>query len=124
MRLLVFGSRTFLDMSFMFKKLDKVLEEFNITFIIEGESKGADKLARAWAEGLGIPVLPFSADWKKYKYAAGPIRNTQMLKEGKPDWAIGFIDKPISKTKGSLDMFNKCEAAGVQVTLYYGEMIL
>lgn len=123
MRLLVFGSRTFTDMRFVFEKLDTLFEQHDITVVIEGEAKGADSLAREWARTRDIKVLTYPADWKRYGKSAGPVRNVQMLLEGKPDVAVGFIDKPITQSKGSRDMFNKCEAAGVNVTLYHGGLL-
>ena len=58
--------------------------------IIHGDAIGADRLGGAWAEIHDLPVQKFPADWDKYKKAAGPIRNTQMLKEGKPDLVVAF----------------------------------
>ena len=50
------------------------------TIIIEGEAKGADTLAREAGEEYGFVVERYPADWSIGK-KAGPIRNTQMLKE-------------------------------------------
>lgn len=41
---------------------------------------GADKLALEWAEERGMEILKYPADWKRYKRAAGPIRNSEMGK--------------------------------------------
>ncbi len=38
----------------------------------------------------GIPVMTFPADREKHGRAAGPIRNKQMLEEGKPDLVAAF----------------------------------
>lgn len=58
--------------------------------VIEGEQRGADLLARRWAEENQIEVDPFPADWRKYGKAAGYIRNTQMLREGNPTAVLAF----------------------------------
>lgn len=58
--------------------------------IIEGEQRGVDLLAREWAEEKSIEVLKFPADWNKYGKSAGFIRNSQMLKEGKPHAVVAF----------------------------------
>ena len=58
--------------------------------IIEGEQRGADLLAREWAESRGVEVRGFPADWDKYKKRAGFIRNRQMLDEGKPHAVVAF----------------------------------
>lgn len=56
--------------------------------IIHGAARGADTLADEAAKSFGIRCLSFPADWTTHKKAAGPIRNQQMLKEGKPHLVI------------------------------------
>lgn len=80
--------------------------------VIEGEAPGADKIARRVAEVLGIPVLPFPADWDRYGKAAGMIRNQQMLDEGKPDKVVAFHDD-IMNSRGTRDMVERAERAGI-----------
>jgi hypothetical protein len=70
---------------------------------IEGEAKGADSLARDVALELGFKVLSFPADWDKYHRAAGPIRNRQMLTEGKPDLVLAF-HQDLTRSKGTKNM--------------------
>lgn len=113
MRLLVFGSREWTD-------FDTILYEIGARkpdVVIEGEAGGADRLARAAAERLGIPVQRFPAQWSRYGLAAGPIRNQQMLDEGRPDEAIGF-HPDLSKSKGSADMARRARKAGIPTTIY------
>lgn len=86
--------------------------------VIEGESRGADQLAREVAESEGIPVLPFPAQWSKYDRAAGPIRNQRMLEEGKPDFVIVFHDD-LEHSKGTKDMVQRAIKAGLQVLHYW-----
>lgn len=78
--------------------------------IIHGAAPGADTLADRWAKRHGVPVQPFPANWKKHRKAAGPIRNAQMLAEGRPDIVIAMPGKT-----GTADMVAKARAAGVQV---------
>lgn len=85
--------------------------------VIEGEAKGADLLASDAAFYFGIPVLRFPADWDKYGRAAGPIRNTQMLKEGKPDLVVAFHDN-INASKGTLNMVQQARKQSVKVMVY------
>lgn len=108
MRVLVCGSRHFKDEGLLNETLDKVA----ITTVIEGEARGADTLARQYAERRGLDVLPFPALWDKHGRAAGPIRNTQMLVEGKPELVIAFRGP---NSKGTRDMINQAEKAGVPV---------
>lgn len=58
--------------------------------VIEGEQRGADLLAREWAEERGLEVRGFPANWDKYQKRAGFIRNQQMLDEGKPHAVVAF----------------------------------
>lgn len=70
--------------------LNEIREAGTVLRIIHGDAKGADRLAKRWAEYYGVDQEPFPADWRKHGYAAGPIRNRQMLDEGVPNLVIGF----------------------------------
>jgi hypothetical protein len=83
-RILVCGGRTYKG------DVTPTLERFNFALCITGGALGADSAAYTWAVKQGIPVKVYSADWKRYGKAAGFIRNTQMLIEGKPDLVIAF----------------------------------
>lgn len=85
--------------------------------VIEGEARGADTMAREAAEQLGIPVLPFPADWTRFGKAAGPIRNRQMLTEGKPTEVIAF-HHDISKSRGTRDMVVQARKHGIPTAVY------
>ena len=113
MRILFCGDRNWTN----YKVICDVMADLNPDLVIEGEAKGADSLARDAAEYFGIPVLPFPADWDKYGRAAGPIRNTQMLKEGMPDVVIAFHDD-IQNSKGTLNMVNQALKQGLKVMVY------
>lgn len=115
MRVLVCGSRDFND----YKKLEEELDEWRFkdqgreyTSLIHGAARGADRLAGIYGKSLGIPVLSFPADWNKHGRAAGPIRNEQMLSEGKPDIVFAFWDGKSIGTKHMIDISRK---AGVRV---------
>lgn len=89
MRLLICGSRAWTDGELILAELRKLA---GVAVVIEGEAPGADTLARQAAEQLGIPVLPFHADWDRYGRGAGPRRNQQMLDEGHPDLVVAFSE--------------------------------
>lgn len=84
--------------------------------IIEGEAAGADSIARDVAESLGIPVEKYPANWTAHGLAAGPIRNRQMLTEGKPDAVLAFHDD-IEASKGTKDMVQAAMLADLPVTV-------
>lgn len=109
MRILVCGGRDFKDRDLMVKALKDYERQSNIT-IIHGAASGADSMAHAWATAFKHKIESFPADWKQYGKRAGYIRNSQMLKEGKPDLVVAFPGG-----KGTQMMINLAEAAGVPV---------
>lgn len=80
------------------------------TVIISGAGTGADTVALDWAVVNWVQFLEFPADWKKLGNAAGPIRNQQMIDEGKPDLVIAFPGGV-----GTADMVRRARKAGVAV---------
>ena len=78
--------------------------------MITGGAKGADWLGHYWAIKRGIPYKVFPADWMTYGKAAGPIRNQQMLDDGKPDVVIAFPG-----ASDTADMINRAGLADVPV---------
>jgi hypothetical protein len=58
--------------------------------IIHGGAKGADTLADQWAITNWVKIEEYKPNWEKHGKAAGPIRNKQMLDEGKPDLVIAL----------------------------------
>ncbi len=88
----------------------------NIEVVIEGACRGADRLGGAASRQLGIPVLEFPANWTKFGKSAGPIRNRQMLTEGKPNLVLAFHNN-IKNSKGTKDMVNVMRAGGVPVRI-------
>ncbi len=109
MRVLVCGSRKWTDYAAIEQRLKLLPPQ---TMIIEGEAKGADKMARRIAVRIGLPVMPFPAEWDKYRRAAGVIRNQQMLDEGKPDLVLAFA---LPDSVGTKDMVARARKAGIPV---------
>lgn len=114
MRVLICGSRDWIDWAAIRKHVKHFQSNGTLTFIIEGEARGADRLARFTAEELGIPFVGFPADWKLYGLGAGRIRNKQMLDEGKPDWVLAFHDG-LAKSAGTKNMVKQALAAQLSV---------
>lgn len=111
MRVLVTGGRNYNDSHRVYAVLDKLHAEAGIDCIIEGGARGADDLARRWAENVGgVPVETYEADWENQGTFAGPARNARMLAEGRPDLVIAFPGG-----RGTADMARKARKAGVQV---------
>ena len=113
MRLLVCGDRNWKDYSAILNRIENLDPEI----IIEGEARGADSMARKVAEELDIAILKFPAQWDKYGKAAGPIRNQQMLIEGKPDYVLAFHDD-IKHSKGTKDMVNRARKTSIPTEVW------
>lgn len=113
MRVLVCGSRHFNDYYKLCNEMDSLnLDEHQPITIIEGGARGADTLAGKYAEECGWELEVYPADWKTYGRRAGPIRNSQMLKEGKPDLVVAFR---APNSRGTQNMINQAEKAGIPV---------
>ena len=90
-KVLVCGSRYFNDWPTVFDTLDAVDEQIApITHIISGGARGADACGKRYALANDLGYTEYPADWETHKKAAGPIRNKQMLVEGKPDIVVAF----------------------------------
>ena|SRR6266446_559678 len=116
MRILVFGSRDFDDDDIVFKTLEALLgwsTEDRGMIIIEGGATGADRLGALVATFYNTDHETYKADWDKYGYAAGMVRNKQMLDSGL-DLAYGFINKPLEQSKGSYGMAEMLRKAKVK----------
>ena len=121
MRVLVCGDRKWDDKKFINKILWEyyhIAQELEDDFVvIHGAAKGADSIAGEIAREQGVKEFVFPAKWEKHGKAAGPIRNQQMLDEGKPNLVLAFHDD-IEKSKGTRDMINKAKRAGIETRVY------
>jgi len=105
MRVIIAGSRTVLDMQPI---VDAVLASgFPITTIISGGADGVDTLAIEYAKARGLELEVFPAEWKRFGYNAGFMRNTLMA--GKADALIAVWD---GKSKGTRHMIKEMDALG------------
>lgn len=118
LRVLVCGGRDYSDRGKVYRELNKLCGEVNPLgtvdlVIIHGASRGADSIADDWAVANRCQVLPFPVnkdDWYKYGKAAGPIRNKQMLVEGKPDVVLAFPGG-----NGTADMIEQARKVGIRI---------
>lgn len=92
----------------------------NGTIVIQGGAPGADLSAGSVAAGRHLPVEEYPADWRRYGRAAGPIRNQQMLNEGKPHKVVAFHDH-IEQSKGTADMLRRARDAGIPTEVITSE---
>jgi hypothetical protein len=117
-KILVTGDRAWDDIP----RVVEVLKGYRPgTILVHGACRGADVICAAVAEALGFIVRPYPADWGKYKRAAGPVRNQQMLtEEHRPDEPIDVclaFHNHIEDSKGTADMISRANKAGIPVTV-------
>jgi hypothetical protein len=106
MRALVCGGRDFKDHKLLHEIMDLAVVKLGITSIIHGGARGADLLAKEWADSRGIPEQAFPALWydidrpgavvrtrfdgTKFDVLAGFHRNQHMIDIGKPNFVFAF----------------------------------
>ena len=111
MRVLVCGGRDYQRFNHVCNTLDELHGEAGkIQTVIHGGAKGADDLADTWARQNHVERLIYEADWATHGNAAGPIRNQEMIDEGKPDIVVAFPGG-----RGTADMVRRAKAAGIEV---------
>lgn len=112
-RVLICGGREYADAQCVASKLHTALFRFESTnrrmIIIEGGAKGADTLARKWAETKGVPYATVPALWDYHGRKAGPLRNDAMLLL-QPTHCIAFPGGT-----GTEDMIRRCESRDIPV---------
>lgn len=80
---------------------------FEVTEVVCGLAKGADRLGWIWASSQGIPARGFPAEWARYGKGAGPKRNKQMAEYA--DALIVFI---WDRSRGSENMLKQMQDMG------------
>src|ERR1700744_2740672 len=103
MRVCVTGGRAYSDAHKIAAVLNKLHREVGIDILIEGGAHGADRLARQWAMSNRVQIWTFEADWEGHGNFAGPMRNKEMIAEGRPDVVVAF-PTPGEKNKGTRGM--------------------
>ena len=111
MKTIIAGSRTMTDIQLLY---DAIRESgFQITEVVCGEARGADRLGRWWAERRSIPVIRFPANWERNGKQAGYMRNVQMAEYGEA--LIALWD---GKSRGTQHMIKTARAKGLEVYVY------
>lgn len=102
MRLAIVGSREFNDYQKLYDILAEHFYHRKITAIVSGGAKGADSLARKYAENFNIEYIEFLPDWDKYGKSAGFIRNKDIVE--KSDFVLAFWDGKSNGTRHSINI--------------------
>lgn len=115
-KILICGSRYLVNNKNNRKIIRKYLKQYDKkdTTIIHGNCIGADIISGSVARKMGFNnIQKFPADWKKYGYSAGPIRNKLMLDQN-PDLVIAFHNN-IDNSKGTKHMVKISREKNVKV---------
>jgi len=110
MRVLVCGGRDYAEAPALSYVLAGVTKGHERVVVIHGGATGADALSGKWAHAHGHRCELYHADWAKYGKAAGPVRNREMIYEGRPDLVVAFAGG-----KGTANMVSQAKAAGIRV---------
>lgn len=113
-RLIIAGTRDFIDYDLMKSKLANIPTE-NIE-IVSGCARGADRLGEQLAKEKGIPVKQFPADWEKHGKSAGYKRNEEMAKYATHLIAILDLSVP---SKGTRNMIKLAKKYGLLIRIIY-----
>lgn len=119
MKVLVTGSRTMRDPDFLNSILDFFNNTQGISLLIEGGATGADKFAGEWAESRGVPYAVYPALWRARGLSAGPLRNGEMLKFGKPELVLAFV---ADGSKGTKNMITQALDKNFKTHIYTEDM--
>ena len=100
MKLAIVGSRSFSDYELL---KESVLRSFpNVSLIVSGGAKGADKLGEKLADELGLKTEIYLPDWARYGKGAGLVRNELIIKNS--EGVIAFWDGLSKGTKKSIEI--------------------
>lgn len=113
MKLAVVGSRDFLDYGWMEQCLLRAFDMGDVEAVISGGARGADSLAARFAREHGLPLIVFHADWERHGRRAGPIRNSEIVRNA--DVLAAFWD---GASRGTGDAVAKARAAGKEVHIF------
>lgn len=114
LNIIVCGDRKWKDYDAILLTMSQLKSSLGSFLVIEGEAQGADTFARHAAKYLDLQWQEYPANWALYNRAAGPIRNTQMLREGKADAVIAFHNN-LQGSKGTKNMVEQAIKAGLPV---------
>lgn len=99
MKIAVIGSRDYTNYERMVKLLTAFGFDKEGNEIVSGGAKGADELAKSFAEDASLKYTEFPADWEKGK-SAGMIRNKKIVEYS--DIVIAFWDGHSRGTENSI----------------------
>ena len=116
---LIVGSRDFDDFDLLIKECDRLLSNYDEITVVSGGARGADALAKKYAEINNFKYVEFPAKWEIYGKLAGYRRNEQMHKfiaQFEHRGVIAFWD---GKSKGTAHNFKLCKRFNNQLRIIH-----
>ena len=114
MKVIIAGSRGFLDYNKLCSVCDSLLKDYKDIEIVSGTANGADKLGEKYARTRGYLIKRFPADWDTYGKSAGYVRNREMAKYA--DFLIAFWN---GDSVGTKHMINSAKYFKLEVEVIY-----
>jgi len=104
----VVGSRTFKDFKLLEKEITNIIKINDISEIVSGGAKGADRVGRSFATIHKLSLKEFIPNWKVngvYNSRAGFERNNLIIERA--DIVFAFWNGESRGTKNSIDLAKK-----------------
>jgi predicted Rossmann fold nucleotide-binding protein DprA/Smf involved in DNA uptake len=108
MKTIIAGSRDFNDYNLL--KQTIIESKIQITKIVSGGCRGADKLGEKYAKENNIPCEIFNANWDLYGKSAGFRRNKEMVEN-----ADALIAVHINNSKGTSNTIELAKKMNLKV---------
>jgi hypothetical protein len=111
MKTIIAGSRTITDYGMLLYAIEDA--PWNITAVVSGAAKGADKLGEKWASEHQVPLSKYLANWRPggvFNPRAGLERNDMMAKRA--DALIALWD---GLSPGTAHMIRSAKRSGLLV---------
>lgn len=120
-RVLITGSREWQSQKLMLRALSKIRKRANgkHMVIIEGEARGADRMARGFAmRSENASYEPYVASWGSrsagtFRPDAGFVRNQKMVDSG-ADVCVAFLMRDY-ENRGTRDCMERAKKAGIEI---------
>ena len=133
MKVIIAGDREMNDINLVETAIEQ--SGFEITELISGGARGADKMGELWARAHNVPIKVFKAEWdnikaegarikarqnpwtkkmEKYNANAGFQRNEEMATYAEALIAL----QPDGPTHGTQDMIKRAKAHGLTIYVY------
>jgi len=112
MKVAIVGSRHYQD----YEEFEEKLAPFEdiITHVVSGGARGTDTMAEKWAHTRGKRLTVHPAKWGKYGKSAGPIRNSEIVRD--VQMVIAFL---APSSKGTRDTIQKAQDANLPVHIMH-----